>query len=206
MTARRIGVCACCISMLSACSSSAPVSPSTPTVPTLRGSVTDPVGDARSTTAIPPDLTSATIEVANGVVAVTVGFTAGTVSQSDVYLVMLLDTDQNPATGYPGVTSGGIDAALIGGDYLVYLPGTPGGGSATISRATSATAITVVSIAPLTFSSTQVRAQFSLSLLGGSDGHMKFKVVSAQFLNAGANTTGVADIMPDAGLPPGVVQ
>src|SRR5437667_4890204 len=62
---------------LSGCSSSTPMSPSTPTVPTLRGSVSDPAGDARSTSANPPDLDSATIEIANGVVTVTVGFTPG---------------------------------------------------------------------------------------------------------------------------------
>jgi len=35
---------------------------------------------------------------------------------------------------------------------------------------------------------------------------MKFKLVSSQFLNGSTNTTGVADFMPDAGLPPGVVR
>jgi hypothetical protein len=206
MTMRCIALCVC-VSMLSAaCSSSTPGSPSTPAVTTLRGSVTDPVGDTRPTSANPPDLVSATIEVASGVVTLTVGFTAGTVSPSDVYIVGILDTDQNPATGYPGVTSGGTDANLIGGDYLVYIPSAPGSTTAAIARATSATAIAIVGTTPLTFSSTQAQLRFALSLLGGTDGHMKFKFVSSQFLNGGANTTGVADIMPDAGLAPGVVQ
>ena len=204
MTVQRALVCLLILSLSSACSSgSTPVSP---TVSTLRGSVTDPAGDARSTSANPPDLVSATIEVANGVVTVTVGFTPGTVSPSDVYIVVLLDTDQNPATGYPGVTSGGLDSNLIGGDYLVYIPGTPFSSTAAVGHATSATAFTTVGIAPMTFSSSQVQLRFTLAWLGGSDGHLKFKVVSSQFLNGGANTTGVADIMPDAGLPPGVVQ
>jgi hypothetical protein len=202
----RIALCACLSILLAACSSSTPTSPTTPTVPTLRGSVNDPAGDARSTSANPPDLVSATIEVASGLVTVTVGFTPGTVSPSDVYIVAILDTDQNPATGYPGVTSGGTDSNLIGGDYLVRIPSTAGGGRADIARATSATAITSVGSTPATFSSTQVQLQFALSLLGGTDGHMKFKLVSSQFLNGSTNTTGVADFMPDAGLPPGVVR
>jgi len=182
------------------------VSPTT-TVSTLRGSVSDPAGDARSTSAIPPDLVSATIEVASGLVTITIGVAPGTVSQSDVYIVAILDTDQNPATGYPGVTSGAIDSTLIGGDYLVRIPNAPGGAAADIARATSATAITSVGSTPATFSATQIQLRFSLALLGGTDGHMKFKVVSAQFLNNSVNnTTGVADIMPDAGLAPGIVQ
>jgi hypothetical protein len=169
--------------------------------------VTDPTGDARPTSANPPDLTSATIEVANSLVTVTVGFVPGSVSASDVYIVVILDTDQNPATGYPGVTSGGIDSSLIGGDYLLNIPMSPGATVAAITRATSATALTRVGTTTVTFSSSQLQLSFPLTLLGGSDGHLAFKVVSAQYLNGSAmTTTGVSDIMPDAGLPPGLVQ
>jgi hypothetical protein len=60
--------------------------------------VTDPTGDARQTSTNPPDLASATIDVAGAVVTVTIGYVPGTVSQSDVYIDQLarLPARSNP--------------------------------------------------------------------------------------------------------------
>jgi hypothetical protein len=192
----------------SACGSSSngPTSPSMPVARTLRGVVSDPAGDAHRTSANPPDLTSATIEVANGSVSITVDYTPGSVSASDVYIVVVLDTDMNPATGYPGVTGGATDSSLIGGDYLISIPMAPASSVVAITRATSATALTRVGTTTVSFGATEAQLSFPLALLVGTDGHMAFKVVSAQYLNGTTSTTGVSDIMPDAGLPPGLVQ
>jgi hypothetical protein len=104
------------------------------------------------------------------------------------------------------VNSGGTDSNLIGGDYLVNIPLSQGGSIAAITRATSSTSFSRVGTTTVAFSSSQLQLSFPLVLLGGADGHMAFKVVSAQYLNGGAMTTGESDVMSDVGLPPGTVQ
>jgi hypothetical protein len=46
-------------------------------------------------------------------------------------------------------------------------------------------------------------ASVPLSVLGGSDGRLNFKVVTSEFIPPGPGFTGVLDYMPDVGLPAG---
>src|SRR5262245_10039888 len=90
-----------------ACSSSTtPTAPSTPvtasiTVNAFHGEITDGAGDAvaSATVPTPPDLIQGTLDVADGNLKITFKFAPGTLSASTV-VTILLDTDQNPATGY----------------------------------------------------------------------------------------------------------
>jgi hypothetical protein len=184
-----------------------PTSPSSAAAMILRGTVTDPFGDSVRLSSIPisPDLVGATIEVANGSVTITVSFASGTLTQPDAYIVVSLDTDQNPATGYPGVSTGGTDAGVIGGDYLVYIVDPRGSTRVAIAHAIGM-AETTVGTATVAFPSSDVaQVTFPLSLLGSTDGHMNFKVTASQWLSA-STYTAVLDVMPDVGLPPGVVR
>src|SRR5207249_219068 len=50
------------------------------------------------------------------------------------HVVFNLDTDQNPATGFPGVDAAHNDAALLGADYQVVLGSNSEGGTAKVLR------------------------------------------------------------------------
>jgi hypothetical protein len=82
-------------------------------MPTLRGAVTDPVGDSLRVAgvSISPDLVSATIEVSGANLTATVMFAPGTLSHPDTFVNVLLNTDENQATGH---TTFGWDYAITG--------------------------------------------------------------------------------------------
>jgi hypothetical protein len=183
-------------------------SPSMPSIPVLTGSVSDPAGDAvpRPSVPVSPDLVGATIEVSGGILTLTVSFAPGTLSQTQTLWAATLDTDENPATGSPGVDSGGGDAALIGGDYVIEGVMPRGSMQALVLRSTGPNQFVTVGTVAVSFpSANQARVAVPLSLLGNDDGRLKFKVTCAQFL-ADAVTTAIVDYMPDLGLPPGVVR
>jgi hypothetical protein len=58
----------------------------------------------------PPDLVHGTLDVSGGTLRVTVQFATGTLSPSTV-VTILLDTDQNPTTGYND-TGYGVDYGI----------------------------------------------------------------------------------------------
>ena len=90
-----------------ACGSS-PTTPSS-TVNTFHAEVTEGAGDAVVSAAVPtpPDLIHGTLDVGGGNLTVTIQFAPGTLGPSTV-VTILLDTDQNPATGFND-TGYGID-------------------------------------------------------------------------------------------------
>src|SRR3954468_14510209 len=79
------------------------------TINTFRAEVTDAAGDAvvSATVPTPPDLIHGTLDVAGGNLTVTFQFAPGTLGPSTV-VTILLDTDQNTATGFND-TGFGID-------------------------------------------------------------------------------------------------
>jgi hypothetical protein len=187
--------------------SKAPSSP-TPVNLTLKGTVSDPGGDRQSVlgVSIPPDLISATIDVSGGSATILVTFAPGTLEPTFTLFSVLLDTDENPATGNSGI---GADGTTFGWDYSVAGVNPQGSTTAQIARALGPGQpgqVTPVGTATVTFpAADQARVTVPLSVLGGDDGRMSFKVICQQWI-AGPNTTGVLDWMPDVGQAAGLVR
>jgi hypothetical protein len=199
-----------------ACSSSSSPTSIGVSSPTFTGSVTDPVGDTvitpvirngvTLTPVIPvrPDLIAATLDVSGGTLTATVSFAAGTLSHADTIFCVLVDIDENPATGNPG---GGADNATFGWDYSICAVNPRGSTTAQISRADTPTGGLGIGSVPMTFpSADQARFSVPLSTLGNDDGRMSFKVRSLQWLDAPILNSDTIDTMPDVGRPPGLVR
>jgi hypothetical protein len=191
----------------SGCGSSS--TPAAPSVTTLTGTVTDAAGDAlpRPGVTVTPDLVGATIEVSGGNLTLMVTLAPGTLSQTQTLVGVTLDTDENPATGSPGIDSASTDAALMGTDYVINAVAPRNSAQALVLRATgNSYQFVTVGTAPVTFPSTdQLRVTVPLSLLGNDDGRMKFKVVCSQYLTD-TTLTGITDFVPDLGQFPGIVR
>jgi hypothetical protein len=189
------------------------------TSPVLHGQVSDPVGDAVITSVvrsgvvmtpvvpIKPDLVAATIDVRSGNLTATISFAPGTLSHADTLFCVLLDTDENPATGNAG---SGQDNATFGWDYSICAVDPRGSTSSQTAQALGPSQ--PGQIMPVTSSSTtfpsadQSRVTVPLSLLGNGNGRLAFKVISMQWVDAPIVNTAVIDWMPDVGLPPGLVR
>lgn len=197
------------LSQLVACGGTASSPSATTPVTTPTGTVTDAAGDAvaRPGVAVSPDLIAATIEVSAGNLTLTVTLAPGTLSHTDTLVSTVLDTDENPATGSPGIDSGSTDASLFGTDYVINAVAPRGSAQALILKAVgNAYQFTTVGTAPVSFpAADQLRVIVPLSLLGNDDGRLRFKVTSAQYLSD-TTTTGITDYMPNAGAAPGVVR
>src|SRR5689334_3399286 len=104
-----------------ACGGSGTSPSATTPAATLTGTVTDPAGDAlpKPGIAVSPDLIAAVIEVSAGNLTLTVTLAPGTLSQTQTLVSTVLDTDENPSSGSPGIDSGATDASLIGADYVI---------------------------------------------------------------------------------------
>jgi hypothetical protein len=160
--------------------------------------VTDPVGDATPdpTGAISPDLTSATLDVAGGVLTATVSFAPGTLSRTTTLWSVVLDTDENPSTGVQiqGDT-------FLGIDYVIT-----GQGAALAFRKLEMEQQVLVGTGTVSFlTDNDVSLSVPLSLLGGGDGRMHFRVTAKNVVNGVVPFTS-ADYMPDVRLAPGVVR
>jgi hypothetical protein len=196
--------------LVGACSSS--TSPATPSGPTsLIGTVTDRIGDALVVPGVPisPDLTRAAMEAGGGNLTITVSYASGTMSQTRSLFFAYLDTDENPATGNPGVPAGGgvADANLIGWDYAVGGVDPADSGRASVLRATGSGGTVTLTSIPVTFPSPdQIRIVVPISLFGNISGRMTFKIACFQWLGPQPPTSSVLDYMPDLGASPGVVR
>jgi hypothetical protein len=195
---------------LTSCGSTPPTTPSTqPTV--LTGTVTDRIGDALVVPGLPtsPDLAAATLQVSGGNLTITVSYAPGTMSQTRTLFFAFLDTDENPATGNPGVPAvgGNADADLIGWEYQIGGIDPADSGRASVLRATGSGNTVTVSSIPVTFpAADQIRVIVPMNVLGNIDGRMKFKIVCHQWLSPQPPTSTVLDYMPDLGAAPGVVH
>ena len=174
---------------------SSTVSPTTPssTVNTFHAEVTDAAGDAVVSAAVPtpPDLIHGTVDVGGGNLTVTFQFAPGTLSSSTV-VTILLDTDQNPATGFND-TGAGIDygISLYASTQAFVQKANPP------SCASGGNCYTPVGTASIRLGTDTMATTVPLSMLGNADGRLSYRV----FAGAPATQTMTTDVMPDITLP-----
>ena len=171
-------------------SGSGPTGPSPSPGQSLHAEVTDPSGDALVDGQLPisPDLVRGTADVSGGNITFTVRVAPGTFAQQTTRFTILLNTDQNLATG----------TGTLGIEYFVQMGGILGN-RADIVRSDGDV---VVGSVPVSFVANGIDAVVPLALIGNDDGKLDFKV----FASAGPVWPDILDRMPDEGLPAGRVQ
>ena len=176
-------------------SSSSPAdAPST----TFHGEVTDPIGDTFNTSGVvtPPDLVRATADVASGTLTISVRCAPGSFNRDTAAILVQVDTDQSAATGQRNAIGDfGYDYAIswtIAGQQgvVVRITGTDAGFSTTLVGNVSAA-----------LAADGVDFVVPLSMLGGDDGRMNFRVLASD--RPAIKTT---DAMPDENLPAAKIQ
>jgi hypothetical protein len=179
----------------------------TTTAPTMRGEVSDPTGDAVALAGVanPPDLVHGTVDILAGNITFTMQFASATYDRQTTGVLSQLDTDQNPSTGISSGSGFGID-------YVVTLWAPTN--QVQIQRAlANGTCITTdsnrcfatVGAVSLVVNADGVQATVPLSLLGGGDGRLNFRVF-AYYVASISSGRILTDVMRDAALPAGSVQ
>jgi len=165
------------------------------TVGTGGGTVTDPTGDAAASgiVAPSPDLVSTTVVNTGTALVFQVRFAAGTFDPLTSFAQVLIDTDQNAATGHPGIDSGcATDAGVVGSEFIV----TAGIDGAFIGHYLgSCNAFETIDVRSVEVVAGGYNITVPLAILN-DDGLVDYKVVT--FVNG----SGVLDVMPNVGLPP----
>jgi hypothetical protein len=177
--------------------------PTAPASTALRADVTDPVGDTLSDPRQPvaPDLVRATATVENGSLTLVVSFAPGTFDRQTTRVAVLLDTDQNPATGIRQGTVLGADFALD-----LFAPNN----QTTITRADEAgcaarqSCFVSAGSSTLTVLPDALQAVVPLSALGNTTGRVAFFVNS--YVIVAALTPTPFDWLPDTNLAPARTQ
>ena len=164
------------------------------TVNTFHAEITEAAGDAVISAAVPtpPDLIRGTLDVGGGNLRVTFQFAPGTLGPSTV-VTILLDTDENPATGFND-TGHGIDygASLYASTAAFIQKANPS------SCASGGNCYTYVGTASITLGTDTMATTIPLSMLGNAGGRLHYRV----FAGAPASQTMTTDVMPDMTLPP----
>lgn len=161
--------------------------------------MTDRVGDAGAFggVAVPPDLSSGSIEITQGnLMVISVRCNAGTFDALTTSLQFNLDVDQDPGTGDP--------FQGLGVDYVIDMGSSFYAGQARVTHFVGGTYQTVGTV-PISVISTGIDVGVPLSLLGSDDGRMKFRVSAAYYLGRNGFSTPL-DYMPDQGTSAAVVQ
>ena len=169
----------------------------------LHGEVTDAVGDALRGARVPvvPDLVRATADVVAGNLTFVVQLAVGTLDRQSTRVSVLLNTDQDGATGIRQQNGTGADYAL---DLVAA------SGQATVSKAdpiacaARLSCFNNVGTVPLTVSTDGMAATISLSLLGNDDGRMSFQLNS--YVLVAPLSPVLFDFMPENDAPLGRVQ
>lgn len=175
---------------------------SSDTCPLPTGQVTDTIGDTASAT--DPDLVSGSATMVGANIRLRARFVPGTFDPTKTLVVFALDTDQNPATGSPGIDSNGLlDTSTMGTDYVVSMGSTYYGNLAEVEQYVGPPPNTFAYAAyvPVTYYPDGIDAIVPLSVLG-SNGQLNFVVMASSQVSARGFTT-VLDVMPNVGLPPG---
>jgi hypothetical protein len=176
----------------------------------LSGTAFDPLGDAGNNP--DADLRLATVTRDGDIITAEVHFNPTTFVQGASAATLFMDLDQDATTGQGISSNCSIDTAIFGVEYLMQFP------SASIPQPTLYKANPgpcVVNnpnyqfVSGATFTVTPLsdgyRVSFSRGLIGGDDGRMTYKVVSDH--DNGNNTfSGIADILPDQGTLPVLVD
>ena len=103
----------------------------------------------------------------------------------------------------PGSDSGCVnDNGIIGAEFLVNLGADLGTSAQVLQYLGTCNSFGSVGNGTTTFVTDGMNATVPLSLLGGSDGRLNFKVVISEQISP-TGFTGVLDYMPNVGLPPG---
>ena len=186
---------------------------------TITTQVTEAIGDALSDSriSVSPDLDTATATAGGGNLTLTVLLgeipgEVGNVSTFDpatTHIIVNLDVDQTPATGFAGVDDAHNDGTIFGTDYLVEMGSASEGTNARVLKFVSDNTFNLVATVPVTQlnnvdgSPEGLEVAIPLSALGSDDGQMNFKVVVQSQLTATPSYTGVLDYMPNVGLAPG---
>ena len=188
----RLSVLAATILLTASCASSTTTPTNAPL--TLHAEVTDPAGDAVAAGGVPtsPDLIHGTVDVGAGNLTVTMQFAPGTLGPSTV-LTILLDTDQNPATGI-AATGYGIDydVSLYASTEAFILRANPS------SCASGGDCYTQAGTASINLGTDTMATTIPLSMLGNASGRLTYRVLAG----VAANPTMTTDFMPDITLPP----
>jgi hypothetical protein len=199
-----------CLSLVGCGDSKTPTSPTSPSPqPTstpmacaglvLSAAMSDATGDAL-TGGLPrpgPDLTEVRAAVSGCQLSMTIVFAPGTLSLADTSWQVLLDTDEDPATGVPGRNANHADPTAIGADYLVQR-GSESGLADVFRSAGSGGFTGPVATVPVAIDGDQVSFVVPLAVLGGDDGRLVFSVNDEAQLSSGTFTP-VLDYLPDLG-------
>jgi hypothetical protein len=170
-----------------------------PSPAALHAEIGDPAGDALPDPSdrISPDLVHGTIDVSNGMFTIAVKFAPGAFDPATSRLTVQLDTDQNASTG--------IRAGNLGVDYIIDMFASTG--QAAVLKAVPTGACTATDpcyvqagTAPLSVAADGMTATLPLSIVGSSDGHLMFRVLS--YLSMPGLSPAIDDAMPDMALAP----
>ena len=214
MPKRMRGVYLQCLVALAAAACGSSTSSPTAAAVTLSGSVSDPTGDVvnsavlrNGVSVVPlvpvlPDLTAATVVVSGGALTATISFAPGTMSMTNAFSCLMLDVDENRATGSSSTSEPGV-----GWDYSVCAVLPRGSTTAQVSSLSGPTAVGVGSV-PVTFpGADQVRFSVPLSMVGNDDGRLAFAVHAMSWVDDPAVlNSGVIDFMPDLGRAAGLTR
>lgn len=169
------------------------------------GTVTDPDSDAAASPNDDPDpdVVFAAVSSDGTNLNLQVRFKPGTFDPALTRAQFLLDTDQNAATGHPGANAGCVDDnGVIGVEYLVNLGADLGSSAAVFVYTGTCNSFSSVGSGSTVFVTDGMDATIPLSVLGGDDGEVNYKVTMSEQIGAGPGFTGVLDYMPDLGLAP----
>jgi len=200
-TLRRATICAAALATIA---SAAPVFAAPVACAGMPGSLADPAGDALALPPLPaPDIVCGAAQVSGPNLVLRAAFAAGTFSPATTMVSLVMDTDQNPATGHPGVDSSGHDSALMGSDYFVRFGSDYQGGLASLFvYAGVPNSFTLVGSFPVELFDDGMVTSIPLAQIG-DDGLLNFKLTVASQLGP-AHFTIVIDYATDLNAQPGV--
>ncbi len=170
----------------------------------------DPTGDAKGR----PDLVAVRAVASNGVLTLGARFAPRKFDAKTTRVVWVLDTDQDPATGSPGLfgapgVGGRVeDAGRMGAEAVALVIGRCDMGSVQTYNAQTAKwalgELLASSVLPDGFD-----AYVPLSSLGKNDSHISFKTLAYKFSGEcppGSISLVVQDVAPDVGKPAAMAQ
>jgi hypothetical protein len=166
-----------------------------PTTTTLVAPTVDPSQDARGA-----DLVSSTAEARGAALVIDVHFSASTFSAASL-VTLIIDVDEDPATGLPGVDSlCSYDPGSMGTEFIVQAGGQRIHRAAIYRAGASCNQFEFVAEVPMRALTDGYHLAVPLSVLR-DEGNVNYKVTSATEVSPGVSD-GINDVMPDVGLPP----
>jgi hypothetical protein len=170
--------------------------------PSFYGEVSDPSGDAAPPPSNDPapDVVFASMTAARGNLDIVIRFPSG-VRVPGTTAHISFDTDQNIATGFPGLDGANRDRDKVGVDYIMLVGEAYNSGKGQLYRNTGPTSFALVSELTAQFVGDEMHITIPLSALN-DDGALDFKIQSQVLLSTGGFTAAL-DIAPNVGLAGG---